>query len=593
MDDATAAEPRPVPRMLGHYEVLEQIGQGGMAVVYKGVQPSLNRPVAIKVLPQRFAKSEELLARFDREANVAAQLNHPNIVQVIDRGKEGDALFIVMEYVEGESLDKLIRKKALTLPEILDYSMQICDGLDFAHSKGVVHRDLKPSNILIDVANGRAKIADFGIAQFETTGSGLSTLTQQGAALGTMNYMSPEQRLDSSKVTHHTDIFSFGVVLYEMLTGKLPIGHFKLPSLINPHVPIGFDHVVARCLAESPADRYQSAAEIKEDLGRITSRQLRRRKPGHAPAQPRRALLVVGGIAVGVLVVVGGVAALSGRRSAEPDAQPVPPTRPATTAPPTAYLPTVPYRPPGQTTAPAARPTELPPATPERAELPSVTPQQEALQVQVHADYVRAQGLLGSGRHRDALPLLRQIVRDHPGHPLAPQAQLAIAQAYEDLGDYERASEELAQVPRLFPGTPQATEARFGKIRLDWKTAPRHGLARNQYDADLQERLVRELQALVAATPDNRVASAEMRLIVEICTRPDLNDWRTAADTLLQLRGRDPSWGADDLFRAAEYYHKQLADVQKAVATYREFLKEFPDDPRGRVARDRLQLLGE
>ncbi len=249
-EQKTEDSPKP-ERTLGHYRLLDQIGQGGMAVVYKGVQSSLNREVAIKVLPEHFAQAPEMVSRFDREAAVAAQLKHPSIVQVIDRGKEGSTLYIVMEYVEGESLDKIIERGPLPLEDVIDYCVQICEALQYAHEKGVIHRDLKPANILIDKDSGRAKIADFGIATLQSDTVESLTLTLDTRSLGTLHYMSPEQQLDAHNVTHHTDIYAFGVMLYEMLTGRVPIGHFKLPSLVRSDIPIAVDGIVSRCMAES------------------------------------------------------------------------------------------------------------------------------------------------------------------------------------------------------------------------------------------------------------------------------------------------------------------------------------------------------
>jgi formylglycine-generating enzyme required for sulfatase activity/predicted Ser/Thr protein kinase len=294
--------------MLGHYELLEPIGQGGMAVVYKAVQPSLNRDVAIKVLPERFADSHEMVARFDREANIAAQLKHPNIIQIIDRGEDRGTLYIVMEYVEGESLADVIARGPVPLPEIVRCSLEICDALQYAHEKGVVHRDLKPSNVLLEARTGRTRIADFGIAQLQTDGRTMPHVTRESTSLGTMSYMSPEQRLDARSVTYHTDIFSFGVMLYEMLTGNVPIGHFKLPSLVRRDVPIGFDDIVSKCIAQAPTDRYQSAEEIRDAIAELAGRHtgLRGKKGGAGArrgSRARRALL-----AVGLLVVVAAAA---------------------------------------------------------------------------------------------------------------------------------------------------------------------------------------------------------------------------------------------------------------------------------------------
>jgi len=178
MSDTLTEPAGSQPNRLGPYDVTGKLGQGGMAIVDKGVQPSLNRAVAIKVLPPQFATTQELLGRFDREAAIVAQLAHSNIVQVIDRGRQDNLLYIVMEYVEGQSLDKLIQAGGLTLAQVIDYATQICEGLGYAHTAGVVHRDLKPSNILVDQRTNRVKIADFGIASLETNDSALATLTR-------------------------------------------------------------------------------------------------------------------------------------------------------------------------------------------------------------------------------------------------------------------------------------------------------------------------------------------------------------------------------------------------------------------------------
>jgi len=536
-----------LPRTLGHYQALQEIGRGGMAVVYKGVQPSLNRTVAIKVLPERFARTPEMFQRFDREANVVAQLNHPNIVQVIDRGREGDTLFIVMEYVEGDSLDKLIQQR-ISIAQALDFALQICDALEYAHAKGVVHRDLKPSNILVDRQSGRAKIADFGIAQFETDTGGLSTLTGDHAALGTMNYMSPEQRLDSHRVTYHTDIFAFGVMLYEMLTSKLPIGHFKLPSLLNHDVPVGFDAIVKKCLEESAADRYQSAAEIRADLGRITGRHLRlsRAPSGGARFQwsRRRVVLTVG---IAAAVIGGGVVgALFLRRP------------PATQSPA-----------PAATTQPAA------PAPVE--------------DVSLKMDFARAQALIGSGDRQQAITILREIVQRHGSNPIAVEAQYAIAIACEDLQEYDRALLEHDLLVKFYPSSPRASESRLAKCRIEWKTASKHGMFTKKYDAAQQRRLVKELRDIADA--GGAAAVPALELAAEIAQEPELNDWRAAAESLALLYDKKAQGGPDPLLKVAELYDKNVGDKGKAIEAYERFLRDYPNDARAGAVRGRLTSL--
>jgi serine/threonine-protein kinase len=160
---------------LGHYDIIEEIGRGGMAVVYKGLQPSLNRTVAIKVLPASFAKDKEFIARFDREAETIARLSHPNIIQIIDRGKEDKTCYFVMEYVDGLSLDEFLKEKTLTFRQLLGIALQTCQALSYAHSKKIVHRDLKPSNILIAKDTLAVKVADFGLVQLAQAVGELST----------------------------------------------------------------------------------------------------------------------------------------------------------------------------------------------------------------------------------------------------------------------------------------------------------------------------------------------------------------------------------------------------------------------------------
>lgn len=250
---------------LGSYSVLAEIGRGGMAVVYKGRQDSLNRSVAIKVLPLEFARTPELLRRFHREAEAMAALAHPNIVQIIDKGEREGVYYFVMEFVDGPSLKELLRDTDVTLERILELALMVAGGLEHAHAHGIVHRDLKPGNVLVERRSGIAKIADFGIAQLQS-GAELSQLTSSHMAMGTLNYMAPEQKVDAKSVDHRADIYSFGVILYEMLTGDLPLGSFDPPSHVNKRIPRALDEIVLKCLKTSPQNRYQTIGECAIDL---------------------------------------------------------------------------------------------------------------------------------------------------------------------------------------------------------------------------------------------------------------------------------------------------------------------------------------
>ena len=190
-------------------------------------------------------------------------LNHPNIVQVIDKGQDGELLYFAMEYVEGTSLDAVLRKHGVSLPRTLFVIKEVCRGLEYAHCQGVVHRDLNPRNILVSDDLETIKLADFGISRVDMVSSQQGTLTT-GQALGTLHYISPEQSADAANVDHRTDLYSLGVVFYEMLTGRVPVGKFKLPSQLNNEIPPDIDPVVLKCLAFDPAERYSSAVELQE-----------------------------------------------------------------------------------------------------------------------------------------------------------------------------------------------------------------------------------------------------------------------------------------------------------------------------------------
>ncbi|MDD3731264.1 MAG: protein kinase [candidate division Zixibacteria bacterium] len=248
---------------IGDYILTGKIGQGGIAEIYKGRQESLNRDVAIKILASKLTSDPEIVRRFERESMVIAKLNHPNIVHVIDKGKAGNRYYFVMEYVDGTSLREVIEHGTIPLETKLDMIVQVCKALDYAHKNGVIHRDIKPTNILID-RQGNPRVADFGIAQIVGTPEG--EVTSSDVIMGTLAYMSPEQKVSSTNVDQTTDIYAMGIILYEILTGKKPMGRFKMPSELNENINITFDDIVIRCLAQEPTERYQTAVDLKNDI---------------------------------------------------------------------------------------------------------------------------------------------------------------------------------------------------------------------------------------------------------------------------------------------------------------------------------------
>ena len=248
---------------IGGYEVIEKVGQGGMGTVYRGRQLSLDRPVAIKVLSEKLADVDEVLERFNRESLIIARLNHPNIIHVIDRGITPEGMpYFVMEYVEGTNLAQAVREGNFDSNRKLDVIIQVCKALSYAHKNRVIHRDIKPANVLIDT-EGNALVLDFGIAKFFGDG-GYQTSTDM--VMGTVHYMSPEQQTGTSQVTAASDLYSLGVLMYELFTGAKPVGRFKRPCELDPGIPQALEKVILRCLEPNPKDRFASANEIRERL---------------------------------------------------------------------------------------------------------------------------------------------------------------------------------------------------------------------------------------------------------------------------------------------------------------------------------------
>lgn len=253
------------------FEIISWLGQGGMGTVYHARQPLLKRDVVIKILPKHLAEKPGFAERFEREGQLLARLNHPNIVGVYDIGISDGLYFIVMEYVEGVNLREAMRSEKFTPEQALAIVPKICEALQYAHEEGVLHRDIKPENILLDL-KGRVKIADFGIAKLhDSKDSGLrENLTGTGQIIGTPMYMAPEQIEQPSKVDHRADIYSLGVVFYELLTGELPIGRFAPPSE-KIDIDGRIDEVVLKALEKERAHRQQSAGQLKTEIESLAS----------------------------------------------------------------------------------------------------------------------------------------------------------------------------------------------------------------------------------------------------------------------------------------------------------------------------------
>jgi len=397
-----------VGKTVHHYQFLEKLGAGGMGEIWKAQDTRLNRIVAVKILTNASAGDPERRRRFIQEAQAASALNHPNIITIHDIISEGDAEYMVMEYVQGKTLIDLIPKGGLRVPQVLKYAVQMTDALQVAHSAGIIHRDLKPGNVMVTEA-GLVKVLDFGLAKL-TDSSPLSQsgapgqsdatqtidqapLTVEGSIIGTVSYMSPEQA-QGRKVDSRSDIFSLAVVLYEMVTGARAFaGDSALSTLsailrdevrpipeIAPDTPQQLDQVIHRCLRKNPDQRFQTMKEVQVALGALKhesdSGMLYRSRAGmDAWPKPKRSpipLMIGAGVAAAVLAIAGGGAWWWTHRTKPPvpvQAQSVQSQNPASAPPPVAAV-----QPPADVT-----PVVTPVPAPVAPAVPPVAPADQAL----------------------------------------------------------------------------------------------------------------------------------------------------------------------------------------------------------------------
>jgi serine/threonine protein kinase len=263
-----APDPADLAAHFPQLEILSLLGQGGMGAVYKARQLKLDRFVAVKILPAEWGRDPAFAERFAREARALARLSHPHIVGVHDFGEAGEHFYLLMEFVDGANLRQLLQAGPLDPRLALQIIPQVCDALQYAHDEGVIHRDVKPENILVD-QRGRVKMADFGLAKLVGPSRASFTLTGTHQVMGTLDYMAPEQRNHPQEVDQRADIYSLGVVFYEMLTGKLPLGRFSPPS-DAAGVDGRLDAIVHRALEREPEQRYQHVSEVRSALESVS-----------------------------------------------------------------------------------------------------------------------------------------------------------------------------------------------------------------------------------------------------------------------------------------------------------------------------------
>jgi len=547
--------------VLGGCRIEGLLGRGGMAVVYKATQVSLDRPVALKVLPKRFARSPQFVERFNREASALARLTHPNIVSILDKGVEGETYYFVMEYVEGKTLrDRLLRERKLSPQETLRLLEGVCNGLEYAHNCGVIHRDLKPGNILLD-ASGTPKLADFGIARMMGTDTHASRhLTAEHTVMGSADYMAPEQRANAAGVDHRADIYSLGVITYQMLMGQLPVGSFKPVAYQVPGTPTAVDRVIRTALAASPDDRYGSAAKFFSAL-RHAFDDAPRHAPRLAASHHRRSKTPVGLIVLVVgltLAAVGGIAALltpagSSRRPRTRRPKPRPATR---TAPATRHTP-----------KPAPRPQPKPRPKPKNHQNPP--------------------------RPAEEPPAVRKAlapIREH------------IAEAPDDFPAHVAALKRLL----LSSGNPQVLVAARKEMnavveRLEKALDDHFAAAQRRADALMDKRAYAAAVRAVAALPPNLFTSDAKKRADELantyrarCWKAFEADQKRAAALLEEGKVQEALALFENVrYPSAELQHlaeAEIAKIEQATAARRERIRKEQAEARAKLA-ERMRTL--
>ena len=610
--------------------MLGLLGKGAMGQVYKAVEPSLNRLVAIKVLPAKFQEDDDQVERFEREAQAVALLSHPNVVQIIDKDREGDLLYFVMEYVPGTSLDAVMSQRRLSLHEVFRVAKSICRGLEAAHRQNIVHRDLNPRNVLVSEDLSVVKLADFGISRVEDVSLLQGTLSTSEVSLGSLYYMSPEQSDNMVEADHRTDIYSLGVILYEMLTGRVPVGRFSLPSQINNEVPSDVDPLVLKCLEADPADRYATVTQVLGELNRLEDKlklglvhelkgfsqqtsKIFLKSTGTFRGRKRQLVIA----AVALLVLAGGSAAFILRRRAAPAqkvaVEPVDgreivsfelPERPQEGGLETSSDSLAEVLPAPLETPPAALPTEQQP-DPEPAATASSRPPTTAASTRAEEDLGVARDKLAAGLNGPALEDLQQFVEEHTSSPLIPEAYMLMAKAHQEEGRTEQALATYVEIGSRFADSPQAPAAAFERARLveqgagkeasqearllfaavaadhpgaNWAPAALAAKARIENelkmmvtDPVLELRVpasVLPCRALVELYPSTAEAEWAFWQLGEIYA--DLKRYELAAQSFDELGRRFPKTKFQAWWRAGQIYDRRLGQTTQALEAYRQ-----------------------
>ena len=503
------------PARIGPYVILAELGKAGSVTSYRALQAAPNRTVTIQVLPQELVSDPVLLERFHQQAKQIALLQHPNLVQILDIGEDSGRLYVVTEFLAGSTLHELLRQKRLTLQQALQVVKEVAKGLDYAHRNGVLHRQLNSKNILVSPDLSVVKVTNMGVGPVESPNRYGDTITTDQMTLGSFHYLAPEQTEDPSKVDQRADIYSLGVIFYELLTGRVPVGKFSLPSQLNSELRSEVDPIVLKCLADDPDARYPTVLRLLADLDRLeetlrirlidelqgisrgTSKLFR--PPG---LQGRRRTLLIYGAGALLLVVLAALALMlprgnsGGSVSSQPVAAPAPVPAATSGAPPAAPEASSPALPPSQSARPAqtppgnaantptarpqeAQPTKPPatsaapvanaakPASPPPKDLrPAARPEIPSGRDSTAGDYQVALGKFEAKLYDQALADARLLLEEHPTSSVAPQTYLLVAQIHLAQDHNEDAMAALIELHNRYPKDPRAPEALFQLAQL-------------------------------------------------------------------------------------------------------------------------------
>jgi hypothetical protein len=588
------------PARIGSYHVLGVIGTGKLGTVYRAYDEAQARVVALRVLSHDLLSDAPRLERFRREAQALAALSHPNIVSTLDNGKDGDLTYLVMEYVDGNSLTDRVRSARPTLNECVQIVREVANGLSAAHAKGIVHGDLVPRNILVSRDLSVVKIVDFGTDVHGTVPPSAGTVTN--ARLGALLYRAPELLLNQVTADNRSDIYSLGVVAYETLTGRMPVGKFSLPSAANQQVPLDLDPVVLRCLASDPAQRYQTVNAFLADLDKVRDvadyqviselKQLtggrRSRKATDLFAERRSRTPLYVGLGVLLLAAIAGIAVMMMRGSNPAATTPSAPSGQA--APPPASAPVPAPAAPAPAPTPASQPAAEPPPPPAP---PSAAPVAPAAATSSPAAAVPAK----SPRPASATPAAREAAA--PSAPAtaepkktaapAPDPEATAAALFNDAQTLinnrnpDEARKRLATISASYAQTSWFVPAMTAKINLEDRARLRESdpVSGATVPSSLLSRRV-----LIQNAPKHPTTEASLWWMGE--TYDDLKLYQLAADSFSQLGTQFPNTRFDAWFKAGELYERRLNNRDAARAAY---LKVPATSSKFRDAQSRSQRL--